>query len=134
VSAAAKATVVDVVHAACGKQVPAGIVAAIPDAMPTYTQHYALGSSCQWHTDDISRRVLAVAVTTVPYVGWRRMQSMLTDQTTVSGRPAVRGHVDGACTVLVDVDGVALEVDLFGVSDPTCQTTTKLAGQILAGH
>lgn len=134
VSAAAQATVVDAVHAACGKQVPVGIVAAIPGATPTYTPHYALGSSCQWHTDDISRRVLAVAVTTVPYIGWRRMQSTLTDQATVTGRPAVRGQVDGACTVLVDVDGVALEVDLFGVSDPTCKTTTALAGQILAGH
>jgi hypothetical protein len=125
---------VNEVHAACGKAVPGVIVATIPAATPTYTAHYALGSSCQWHTDDLSHRALAVAVTTVPYTGWRRMQSTLTDQITVSGRPAVRGHAEGACTVLVDVSDVALEVDLTGVPDPTCQTTTELAGQILAGH
>jgi hypothetical protein len=132
VAPASATGLVGMVRAACGHRVPDAIATAIPAATPTFTAHYALGSSCQWHTDDLAHRAVAVAVTTVPYSGWQRMQSALTDQTTVAGHAAVRGQQQGSCTVLVDVNGVALEVDLTGVADPGCQTTTRLAGQILA--
>jgi hypothetical protein len=120
------------VQASCGNRVPSLITTTIPGASATYTPHYAVGSTCQWHTNDISRRVLAVAVTTVPYSGWQRMQPTLTEHTTVAGHPAVRGHILTSCVVLVDVEGSTLDVELTGVSDPSCDTTTDLAGQILS--
>jgi hypothetical protein len=111
--------------------VPSTITAVIPGATAVYVPKYALGSDCQWSSADYSRRIIVYAITAMPYRNWQSMQE-LTDQTTVAGYPAVRGHTDGNCVVLVNVQNVALEVDLKGVADPTCQTTTTLAGHVLA--
>jgi hypothetical protein len=97
-----------------------------------YVPKYAFGSDCQWSSADYSHRVIAYAITAMPYANWQRMQA-LSDQTTVAGYSAVRGQADGSCVVVADVHNVALEVDLRGISDPMCQTTTTLAGHLLAG-
>jgi hypothetical protein len=104
----------------------------IPGATAVYVPKYAFGSDCQWSSADYSHRVIAYAITAMPYGNWQKMQA-LTGQATVSGYAAVRGQTDGNCVVLVDVHNVAFEVDLRGIGDPTCQTTTTLAGQLLAG-
>jgi Protein of unknown function (DUF3558) len=122
------------VRSACGKSLPPVVVQGVPGAAATYTAHFAFGSNCQWHTDDLTRRALAVAVTVMPYRNYQRLQPMLAGHTSVAGYQAVRGHVEGGCTVLVDVDDVALDVELTGVADAGCQTTTTLAGQILVGR
>jgi len=121
----------DTVKAACGKQVPAAVTAVIPDATAVYVPKYALGSDCQWSSEDYSHRVIAYAISSMPYRNWAGMQG-LSGQATVAGYPAVRGQSDGNCVVLVNVHNVAFEVDLKGIADPTCQTTTTLAGHVLA--
>jgi hypothetical protein len=122
----------DAVRSACGKPVPPVVAQGVPGAAAAYTAHFAFGSHCQWHTDDVTRRALAIAVTVMPYRNYERLQPVLADHTSVAGYQAVRGHVDGSCTVLVNVDNVALDVELTGVTDADCQITTTLAGQILA--
>ena len=119
------------VKASCGSEVPSAVTAVIPGATAVYVPKYAMGSNCQWSSADYSHRIIAYAITAMPYRNWQSMQG-LTDQTTVAGYPAVRGHTDGACVVLVNVQNFALEVDLRGVADPTCQTTTNLAEHVLA--
>jgi hypothetical protein len=118
------------VKASCASEVPSAVSAVISDAKAVYVPKYALGSDCQWSSADYSRRIIAYAVTAMPYRNWAGMQG-LTEKTTVSGYEAVRGHIDGNCVVLVDVQNVTLEVDLSGVGDPTCQTTTTLAEHVL---
>jgi hypothetical protein len=112
--------------------VPSAVTAVIPGATAVYVPKYALGSDCQWSSEDYSRRVIAYAITSMPYGNWQRMQA-LSGQATVAGYTAARGQTDGSCVVLVDVQNVALEVDLRGIGDPTCQTTTTLAEHLLAG-
>ncbi|HEX3778725.1 MAG TPA: DUF3558 family protein [Pseudonocardiaceae bacterium] len=121
-----------VVKASCGTQVPAAVTAVVPGATAVYVPKYALGSDCQWSSADYAHRVIAYAITSMPYGNWQKMQA-LTGQTTVAGYAAVRGQTDGNCVILVNVHNVAFEVDLRGIGDPTCQTTTTLAGHLLAG-
>jgi len=119
------------VQESCSKQVPAPIIAVMPGAAATYVAHYALGSNCQWHTNDFSHRIIAYAITAIPYRNWQGLQEQFTDHITVAGYAAVRGHSHGSCVILVNVQNVAMEVDLTGIADPNCQTTTSLAEHIL---
>jgi hypothetical protein len=112
--------------------VPSAVTTLIPDATAVYIPKYAFGSDCQWSSTDYSHRVIAYAITAMPYANWQRMQA-LSDQTIVAGYPAVRGQTDGSCVVVVNMHNTAFEVDLRGIGDPTCQATTTLAGHLLAG-
>ena len=104
----------------------------IPGATAVYVPKYTFGSDCQWSSADYSRRVIAYAITAMPFGNWQKMQA-LSGQATVAGYAAVRGQTDGNCVVVVDVHNVAFEVDLRGIGDPACQTTTTLAGHLLGG-
>lgn len=131
-SAGANSLASRVVKTSCGTQVPPAVAAVIPGATAIYVPKYALGSDCQWSSADYSRRVIAYAITSMPYDNWQKMQA-LTATTTIAGYTSVHGQADGSCVVLVDVQNVAFEVDLRGISDPMCQTTTTLAGHLLTG-
>ena len=120
------------VKASCGAQVPAAVTTVIPGATRIYVPKNALGSNCQWSSADYSHRIIAYAITSMPYRNWQSMQG-LSGETTVAGYPAVSGQADGSCVVLVNIHDVAFEVDLRGIADPTCQTATTLAARLLAG-
>lgn len=120
------------VKAACGTPVPAAVTTVIPGATSIYVAKNALGSNCQWSSADYAHRIIAYAITSMPYRNWQSMQR-LSGETQVSGYPAVRGQADGGCVIVVNVQNVAFEIDLRGIADPTCQTTTTLATRLLTG-
>lgn len=132
-SAGPTALAAGVVKTSCGTSVPSAVTAVIPGATAVYVPKNALGSNCQWSSADYSHRVIAYAITAMPYANWQKMQA-LSGQTTVAGYAAMRGQTDGNCVVVVDVHNTAFEVDLRGIGDPTCQTTTTLAEHLLANN
>lgn len=136
-SSANPTKVAAIVRQACSTTSPSIVTNAIPNAQPSYKPSNPVGPSCAWLAidDTVTRHALAQAVTSGSFDNWVRLYPhSLDEHTTVAGYPAVRGIVAKGCTVIVNVEGNALEVDLVGVPDPGCATTTRLTVALLGSR
>ena len=115
----------------CAGPAPAVVTSVIDAPTPTY-KSYAFGPSCVWYptTGAQAASALARAITADSYDTWQHANPV-TDKITVASYSAVRGTLHGGCVVLVDVDQVALDVELTGVTDPGCAATTALATAVV---
>lgn len=128
--------VAGMVRRACAGAPPKAVSAAIPGATGSFTPTDKDGVSCSWIAADATtaRHVLALAVTNDSFDNWLHLYpgATMTGHTSVAGYAAVSGPAADGCTILVNVEGKALEIDLSGVPDPSCAATTQVAGQLVA--